>query len=174
MVHDRVLQLDPDERILKTVKRSLVGLIPHIAIGLVTFIGLLLAIYGIARYQSRIAESIPVGVAIVASVLVVVVIELVIYLLARTYLRNILVLTNESIVQHIQVTPFAGHTSQLSLDNIEDVTVKQNGFFAQTFDYGILIVQTAGEKPNFLFSFAKSPRPAAAEIIQAKEAFSGK
>ena len=171
MVHDRVLQLDPDERILQTVTRSLYGLIPHIAISLLTFLGMLLGVYGIARNQAQIAEALPLGLAIVLVVAIAMVVQLVIYLLIHTYLRNILVLTNESIIQHIQVTPFAGNTSQLSLDNIEDITVKQNGFFAQTFDFGTLIVQTAGEKPNFVFTYAKSPRMAAAAIIHAKEQY---
>ena|SRR5688500_12306315 len=171
MAHEQILQLDPDERILYTVSRSLFGLIPHIIFAIFAFIAMLAAIYGIARFQDRVADSLPVGLAILLVVGATIVIEIVIYLLIRTYLRNLLITTSESIVQHAQITPFAAKTSQLGLNNIEDVTVKQNGFFAQTFDFGTLIVQTAGEKPNFTFSFAKSPRHAAAAIIGAKEDF---
>jgi hypothetical protein len=169
MAHEQVLQLDSNERIVRTVHRSLVGLIPHIAFSIFTFFGLLVAMYSIARFQDRLAQNLPIGTAIALAFLIAVVVEIVIYLLVRTYLRNLLILTNESIVEHAQITPFASNTSQLSLLNIEDVTVKQNGFFAQTFDFGTLIVQTAGEKPNFIFKFAKNPRPAAAAIISAKE-----
>ncbi len=80
-----------------------------------------------------------------------------------------MMLTNESIVQRLQMTPFAHKLSQLALDDIEDLTVTQQGFLASLFNYGILTIETAGEAQNFIFKDAANPQAASREIITAKE-----
>ena len=167
--HEHILQLDPNERVLYTVKRSLFGLLPHFIFATVSFLVFLAGIFYIARFQDQL--NLPVGQVVAIAGGAVLVAEIATYLMIRTYLRNILILTNESIVEHQQITPFASKSAQLSLANIEDVSMSQNGFFATTFNYGTVTVQTAGEQPNFVLTFANSPREATAAIIGAHEAF---
>ena len=38
-----------------------------------------------------------------------------------------------------------------TISKIEDVTSKVGGFFRSIFDYGNILVQTAGEEPNIEF-----------------------
>lgn len=168
-MEDLVLQLDPDERILYTVRRSIVGVAPYIVLGVLTLVGLLVGTYIVARYPERVdglgSQPMALLVVLVGGALI----ELIVYLIIRTYFRNVLILTNESIVQRLVLTPFSNNISQLDLGRIEDVTVKQNGFFATIFNFGTLMVETAGEQANFIFKFARKPNKAAKAIIAAHE-----
>lgn len=169
MPHGEILQLDPDERILRTVRRSLIGLIPHFTIAILVFLVFLLAIFAIGRFPDSIAGSMSVGMALVVATGLTFLIELVVYITILVYLRNELVVTTQSLVQHLQTTLFNRKISQLGLTNVEDVSVKQDGILASTFNFGTVIVETAGEQLNFEFKFGRNPYEAAKVIIEAQE-----
>ena len=57
--HEHILQLDPNERVLYTVKRSLFGLLPHFIFATVSFLVFLAGIFYIARFQDQL--NLPVG-----------------------------------------------------------------------------------------------------------------
>ena len=170
MGNELTLQLDPDEHILHTVRRSLFGVLPHLFFAAITFIGLIVFTYTVALYPERVEKAMPQVAALAVAIGVATLIELVIYILVSTYFQNLLVLTNQSIIQRLQFTPFSSNISQLDLSNIEDVTLKQNGFFPTILNFGTLIVETAGEQANFVFKFARLPKQAAKAIIEAHEA----
>ena len=80
-------------------------------------------------------------------------------------------LTNDSLTQVEQVGLFKRHSSQLALDNVEDVTSIQNGLLPEMFNFGQLRVETAGEQGKFIFNFCPNPNYYAAQILAAREAF---
>ena len=79
-----------------------------------------------------------------------------------------IVLTNESILQILQTSLFSDKTSQLSLQNVNDVTV-HSGFWGNLFGYGHLTIETAGEQDNFEYGFLPDSNVAAREISEAHE-----
>ncbi len=167
MAHGSVFELDPDESVVYTVRRTLIGLIPIIATGVLVFGGMLFAVFLITRFRTQIAKVIPpvnlllliaIGLAVLAGLLAVV--------LVVVYLNNQMLITNKRIISLVQNALFNRQVAQLSWENVEDVTVKQANILETLFNYGTLVVQTAGEMENFVFKLGKRPYPAAKVIRQ--------
>ncbi len=70
---------------------------------------------------------------------------------------NVYLLTNERIVDFDFKGILSKQISYTILRNIEDVTPKTIGFFGTFFNYGDVLIQTAGEAREF--DFEKVPRP---------------
>jgi hypothetical protein len=80
------------------------------------------------------------------------------------------VVTSDSLTQISQTSLFNRQSSQLALVNIEDVTAEQNGILAHMFNYGVIRVETAGERSKFVFTYCPNPNFYAQQILQAREA----
>lgn len=88
---------------------------------------------------------------------------------AYLYQSNVVLVTSEKIAQVLYRTIFDRKISQLSIGDVQDVTVKQVGIFARIFDYGTLVVETAGEQQNYTFTYTPEPYKAAKAIVGAHE-----
>lgn len=82
-----------------------------------------------------------------------------------------LVLTNEALFQILRPSLFTDKVSQLSLEHLADVSVRQD-FFGNIFGYGHITIETPGEQDNFEYYFLPNPHAASKEIIEAQENFS--
>ena len=89
-----------------------------------------------------------------------------------TYLhaQEQLVLTNESLLQTLEPSLFASKTDQLALQNVSDVSVRQD-FLGMLFGYGHLTIETPGEQDNFKFSVVARPNDIARQIMSAQEEY---
>jgi hypothetical protein len=70
-----------------------------------------------------------------------------------------------------QTALFNKQSSQLSLGNLEDVTVEQNGILTHMFNYGVIKAETAGERSKFTFRYCPNPNLYAQQILNAREQF---
>lgn len=84
---------------------------------------------------------------------------------------NNMYLTNESVIQNIQMTPFAHRTQTVSLGNIEDASFAKPGIFATIFDYGEVRLSTEGDETTYRFPYAINPNKQVALLNNAVEAF---
>jgi hypothetical protein len=89
----------------------------------------------------------------------------------KVYLGNSWILTTDSLTQVLQKSLFDKQSSQLSLGNLEDVTAQQDGILAHMFNFGVLRVETAGERSKFFFAFCPNPTAYAQQILRARENF---
>lgn len=89
----------------------------------------------------------------------------------KVYWANRWVLTTDSITQVQQTSLFNRESSQISLNNIENVSAEQNGIIQQLFKFGSLRTETAGQVENFVFPFCPNPNYYATKILETKEAF---
>jgi hypothetical protein len=85
------------------------------------------------------------------------------------YWQTKIIISSENLIQILQKDLLHSQTSRLALTDIEDVTAEQQGLLATLFGYGNLVVQTAGEQANFIFSFCPNPNRIAKELIDAKD-----
>lgn len=85
------------------------------------------------------------------------------------YRNNVVFVTNEKLAQVLFITLFNRKISQLSIGDVQDVTVQQNGFLPNLVGYGTLVVETAGEQQNYTFSFVPKPYETSKTIINAHE-----
>jgi hypothetical protein len=79
------------------------------------------------------------------------------YIAYWVYNHSRLLITNENVIEVRQMSLFAHKVSHLNMINVEDVTVVKRGILQTFFDYGLLQIETAGEKDNF--SFPNTPNP---------------
>ena len=85
------------------------------------------------------------------------------------YRSNVILVTNEKIAQVIYHNIIDRKISQLSIGDIQDVTVRQDGLFARIFHFGTLVVETAGEQQNYTFTFVPAPYKISKDIVGAHE-----
>lgn len=88
---------------------------------------------------------------------------------AFLYVSNVIYVTSEKIAQVLYLSLFNRKISQLSIGDVQDVTVTQKGIFAHFFKYGTLVIETAGEQQNYTFSFVPDPYGAARQIVGSHE-----
>lgn len=98
---------------------------------------------------------------------------LVLYLFVATYIyrSNRLLVTDKNLIQINQTSLFIRTVSRLSMSNVEDVRADMRGILATIFNYGILHIQTAGERPNFEFKYCPTPNKYADKVLEARQAF---
>ena len=92
-----------------------------------------------------------------------------VYIAIFLYKSNVIYLTNEKIAQVVYLSLFNRKISQLSIGDVQDVTVMQKGVLAHYFNFGTLIIETAGEQENYRFSYVPDPYQASKLIVGAHE-----
>ena len=88
---------------------------------------------------------------------------------AFLYRSNVIYVTSEKIAQIVYTSLFHRKVSQLSIGDVQDVTVAQKGILAHLFGYGTLVVETAGEQQNYTFTFVPDPYKKSQDIVGAHE-----
>lgn len=88
---------------------------------------------------------------------------------AYLYQANVVIVTSEKIAQLLYVSLFNRKISQLSIGDVQDVSVQQKGIFARIFNYGTLVVETAGEQNNYTFTYTPQPYETAKAIVGSHE-----
>lgn len=87
------------------------------------------------------------------------------------YVANKFFLTNESVIQQIQVGLFHKREQTVSLANIEDASYTQQGLLPHVLDYGMIRLSTEGDETTYRFNYASRPRQQVAVLNNAVEAF---
>jgi len=88
---------------------------------------------------------------------------------AYLYQANVVLVTSEKLAQLLYASIFNRKISQLSIGDVQDVSVQQSGIFAHMFNYGTLVIETAGEQNNYVFTFTPKPYETAKAIVGAHE-----
>jgi uncharacterized membrane protein YdbT with pleckstrin-like domain len=79
------------------------------------------------------------------------------------YWLDVWVITNQRIIDSRQLGYFNRKVEEVTLDKIQDVSVKTKGFFQTFLHYGDLDIQTAGTEPRVIF--LQIPNP---EVVKRK------
>ena len=86
------------------------------------------------------------------------------------YYLDVYIVTNERIVSVEQDGFFKRKISELYLSNVQDVNAEVKGPFATFINYGDINIQTAGERPNFIFKSIPRPYRISKIIVDLHEA----
>jgi len=87
------------------------------------------------------------------------------------YVNNKFFLTNESVIQEIQVSLFARKEQTVSLANIEDASYTQHGIIQTIFNYGSVRLSTQGDETTYRFTYVARPKEHIETLNNAVEAF---
>ena len=167
---------DKDERILGEIPRHPIGLYFIIFNALVLILILMFALFYGIRHQDQLMGAIGLGTAIDAGRLLTVVVAAMVFLIvvgaflaAFVYDANYIVVTDQKLVFVNQKNIFARRISQLSIGDIQDVTIDQLTLLSRIFHYGTINIETAGEQAHFVVPYARDPHGAGKAIVQAHE-----
>ena len=93
------------------------------------------------------------------------------YLAVWVYMNNRFFLTNESVIQEIQLSVFVHKEQTVSLMNIEDASYSQKGPLQVLLNYGSIRLSTEGEETTYRFDYVANPKVQIAILNNAVEAF---
>lgn len=88
---------------------------------------------------------------------------------AYLYQSNVMLVTSEKLAQVLNPSLFNTKISQLSIGDVQDVTVTQVGFIPKMLNYGTIVIETAGEQQNYAFTFTPDPYQQSKAIVGAHE-----
>lgn len=174
--HERVSNsltvTQPGEQTICEIKRHPIGIIGIYVMSGILLIAVAVLAFAIAPQigSSNSSQQIT-QIGAVALLILAVICGVYSLIATKVYWGNSWVLTTDSITQVNQLTLFNRQSSQLSLGNLEDVTAEQNGILTHIFNYGLLKVETAGERSKFQFAYCPNPNLYAKKILEAREGF---
>ncbi len=87
------------------------------------------------------------------------------------YYLSLQIITSERIVDISQKSIFSHTVSELTMENIEDVTSENKGVLGTIFDFGNVYVQTAAHKDRFTFDTVPHPEELEKKILDLYEQF---
>ncbi len=166
------LNLSPHEYVVASVPRHSIGiLIPAFTTSLCVAL-----VLSIVFNYSYIADVIGLPASGMASIILIGCLLALLFLIGGyaalwVYLKNRLVLTNESIIQEIQMGLFTHKEQTVSLANIEDASYNQVGPVQTILDYGSIRLSTEGDETTYSFSYVAKPKYYIAILNNAVEAF---
>ena len=161
-----------DEAVIFQIRRHPFGLLGiHITAGFM-LLGLAVIIYVLLpHFLTSVPHTKLYGIGTLAFVIVAAIMFVFLAITHKVYWGNSWILTSDSLTQVTQSSLFDKQSSQLSLANLEDVTAEQNGPLSHMLNFGVLRVETAGERSKFMFPYCPNPNLYAQQVLQARENF---
>lgn len=86
------------------------------------------------------------------------------------YYFDITIVTNERIIDIQQAGLFSRSVSELYLMQLQDISGKQKGLLQNLFNFGDVIIQTAGKKENFIIDHVAHSYQVSRKIMDLQEA----
>jgi uncharacterized membrane protein YdbT with pleckstrin-like domain len=170
-VGNELTTMQPGEKVIAVIKRHPIGIIGiYVAIAFVLTLVALLA-FGLIPSMSTGGSNQATGMGALVFLIAASISFVYALIATKVYWANSWVITSDSITQVSQSGLFSRQSSQLSLENLEDVTAEQHGILAHTFNYGVLKAETAGERSKFSFLYCPNPNLYAQQILHAREQF---
>ncbi len=170
----KFIEFDAKEELVMEIRKHPFGLFLVLLSGVFVILALLavMAAIGLLDFGGELgAEQInsykPLATLVV--ILVIMGTAVMTFIGAFLYISNVIYITSEKIAQVLYLSLFNRKISQLSIGDVQDVTVTQKGIFAHFFKYGTLVIETAGEQQNYTFSFVPDPYQAAKMIVGSHE-----
>lgn len=169
----KLMEFDEDEVLLSEIRKHPFGEF------LIYFFGMIVAVFLFAIFviggsqlsgdtlgnNTSTIRTLSIFAGLVLTILVIVVTAISAYL----YRTSVVLVTNEKVVQFLNVSLFNRKISQLSIGDVQDTTVSQVGIFPRLFNYGTLVIETAGEQINYVFTFTPDPFETSKTVVGAHE-----
>jgi len=168
------LNLSENEYVISAVRRHPIGLIIPLALGVIlitialTILSNYVSIVDALAIQGPLAEPSAVTVPIL---LFTIIVALGMFVSYYVYTNNKFFLTNESVIQEIQLSLFSRHEQTVSLGNIEDASFYQQGLLQQIINYGSIRLSTQGDETTYRFTYVANPKQHIATLNNAVESF---
>jgi len=170
-----LMEFEDQEKLVYEIRKHPFGLVPIYFIGIFVSFALMIAFFGSALFLDKNPLSLDIrgGSLHVLIVLIGTVLTLgtllMTFIAAYLYQSNVILITSNKMTQMVYRTLFNRTITQLGVGDIEDVSVTQNGVFARIFNFGTLLVETAGEKGDYTFTYVPKPYEASKAVMSVHE-----
>lgn len=163
------LNLSKEEYVISEVRRHWIGLVGPL--GLAILLALLI-LSGLLAYPLLFPSgNPPFESLLLPAVLLLILVGIGSYVVTWVYINNKFYLTNESVIQEIQIALFSHNEQTVSLSNIEDASYRQAGIMQTMLDYGSIRLSTEGDETTYRFKYVSNPKMQIAQLNNAVEAF---
>lgn len=178
--HDEAKRLYPElnlsgsEYVITMVRRHPIGLFGPLAIGVMLIALSLSALLNydiIAEFFRLTDAAASVSAVVLPITLFILLVCLGVYIAYFVYTNNKFYLTNESVIQEIQMGLFHRREQTISLGSVEDASYVQNGILQEILGYGEIRLSTIGNENTYTFPYAGHPKERIAALNDAVEAF---
>lgn len=170
-----LIEMDANESIECVIRKHPIGLFLTYATGIFVSASVFVASFvaGIGISNTDMFGNVlgmPPGVIVISiGALLAAVVMFFTYVAGYIYQHNMIIVTSDKIAQVLYKNLIDRKVSQLSVGEIQDVTVDQRGLLARFFNYGNLVIETAGEQNNYEFTFTPYPHKCAKDIVAVHE-----
>lgn len=169
----KFIEFDANEELVAEIRKHPIGLLFVILIG----VFVLLAIVAVTTFALAVNLNESVGgnanslkpIFLLIGFVVAVGVAVMTIIASWLYVNNVIFVTTEKIAQVLYISLFNRKISQLSIGDVQDVTVTQKGILAHIFNYGTLVIETAGEQQNYTFTYIPDPYKNSQLIVGAHE-----
>lgn len=79
------------------------------------------------------------------------------YFALYRYNNDIWIVTDQRVIDSTKTNWFNHRMASADLEDVQDISTNRSGLFGTAFDYGNLLLQTAGERENFILSGIPKP-----------------
>jgi hypothetical protein len=168
------LNLSEGEYVISSVRRHPIGLVIPLIVSVLSIAAALSVLFNypflveLLSIQGRFAETSAIAVPIL---LFCALIGLGMFVVYYVYVNNKFFLTNESVIQEIQVSLFSRHEQTVSLASIEDASYYQHGILQQIINYGTVRLSTEGQETTYTFTYVAHPKQHIALLNNSVESF---
>lgn len=155
------LNLQDDEYVIATIRRHPIGLLLPFSIGIIMMAFAISILYNydlFVRSFSLTGDAAQASTIALPVLLITILIGITTYITYFVYTSNKFYLTNQNVIQDVQVSLFSHTEKTVSLNNIEDARFQQKGIFQQFFDYGSIRLSTEGNATAYNFTYASHPK----------------
>ncbi|MDF2461093.1 MAG: hypothetical protein K0S68_496 [Candidatus Saccharibacteria bacterium] len=159
--------LDEGEEITRIIKRHPMTLLPSWLTAATLTSAAALLTYVSGRYPD--VFPIPGTMVLALAFLMVMLAVIFIWVGLVNYRGNVLIFTNIHLVMAEQHGLFSHRVSQVHFTRIQDVTGHKHGIVQALFGYGVVEIQSAGEKTRFIFTGAPHPQQIADDALEIHE-----
>ncbi len=176
VANSKLFEHDGNEHIIGEARRHFVGILMIIGSSALISFFLLLLLAVVEKNQDSFQASLgiepPMNITgllglVVAGMLVLVFagMALGIYI----YRHNYIVLTDQKLVIVHSYSVIRRRVSQLSIGDIQDISVAQNTLMSRIFKYGTVLIETSGEQANLHMNMISNPFEVSKAIVDAHE-----
>ncbi len=146
-----------DETTQRVVFKHIISIMPFMfAIFILSVVGII-GVYYLGLNEAEINKTVPVAYINLAGFILMIILVFLFVGVLWIWRRNKIVITDEHIVDIDQVGLFNRIVSTLRLEEIQDISASVKGPIQTIFQYGSIVIQTAGERENFLFDYVPNP-----------------
>ncbi|NBU53650.1 MAG: hypothetical protein EBS33_04680, partial [Alphaproteobacteria bacterium] len=161
--------------VLKVARRHPIGLFIQLSISLVIFLAAFLPIIFASTVNSflndMISTEIPLYVFASISIILILCSLGIGAVILFVFKNNKLYLTNESVIQRVQISLFSKQEQSVSLGSIEDSSYKKTNILQTIFNYGDVRLSTVGDETTYRLSYVANPKEYMTTLDHAVEAF---